>query len=402
MIKQLSRKIILIVISILIIGAVIYGFLPETIPVQTGSVVYAPLQVIIEEEGETKVEELYVMYSNVAAFMRRIDFEPGDIVQKGQPMVYLEAPHSSILDSRSRAEATARIQAMEAILLQTREQMKGAEAIARRATDERRRIERLVATGSSSLQALEIAIAEHLKATADLEASQAAVAAAYADLQNAKASLQNGSNGEKNNTIREILYAPETGRILAVHRKSESYVNPGEALIEIGDINRLEVKVEVLSQDAVRIAPGTRVILDHWGGDTPVEAVVSHVEPLGSTVVSALGVEEQRVNVIAKFVSPQDIWTNLGSGYRVLARFVVWESDKVLQVPTSAMFRTKDGWNVFVIEHNRAVRKRITIGHQAGPATQVIEGLEEGDIVIVHPDSTIDQGTRIDPRWTEN
>jgi HlyD family secretion protein len=399
MIGNIRKRIILIVIGLLVVAAVIYGFLPEKIPVQTAVVRFSPLEVTVEEEGETRVEDLYVVYSPLTAFLHRIDFEQGDIVQEGQPLIKLEAPRSSILDSRLRAESIARVQAAEAALLKAREQVRGAQAVAEYAAAERRRIERLVATGSAAFRALDEAEAESVQANADLEAARASVAVASADLATARATLEKGSDDEKNKTVREILYAPETGRILTVHRKSEGFVNPGEPLMEIGDIDRLEIVVEVLSQDAVRIRPGNRVVIDQWGGDTPLEAVVSRIEPWGFTKVSALGVEEQRVKVIAKLVSPWETRTQLGSGYRVLARFIIWEGDNILQVPTSALFRIQDEWSVFVVENNMAVRKNVTLGHRAGLAAQVLGGLTEGDRVIVHPDSAINHGTRVDPRW---
>ena len=395
---QKQKWIVLMAIGAVVISAIVYGFLPKSRPVQVAAVSKGPLQVIIEEEGETQVEQLYVVSSPVVAFLRRIDFEVGDLVEKGQPLIYLEAPRSSILDIRTRMEAITRVEAAEARLVEVREQERAAKVTADLAESERRRIEHLFETRSVSYQKMEQAITEAKQAWANHDSARAAVSGARADLETAKAALENGSYDNITQPVREILYSPESGRILAIHRKSEGYVNPGEALMEIGNTDRIEIIVDVLSQDAVRISPGNRVLIEEWGGDFPLEAIVDRIEPTGITVVSALGVEEQRVNVIAKPLASMDKWAELGSGFRVLARFVVWENDNVLQVPTAALFRVEDGWMVFAVEKNRAVKKHVRIAHRAGLAAEVIGGLAEGDIVIVHPDSSIKEGVPVTSR----
>ena len=175
-------------------------------------------------------------------------------------------------------------------------------------------------------------------------------------------------------------------------------MNAGEPILEVGNAERLEIWTDVLSQDAVRIRPGTRVLIDRWGGDALLEAVVSRVEPQATTEISALGVEEQRVEVVADIVSPPGMWENLGTGYRVLSRFVIWENDRVLRIPTGALFRTEDGWAVFAVENDTAVRKPVTVGRRAGLAVQVLSGLDEEDVVIVHPDAAIEEGVRVSPQ----
>jgi HlyD family secretion protein len=181
-----------------------------------------------------------------------------------------------------------------------------------------------------------------------------------------------------------------------VRRQSAGQVNPGDTLIVVGNTNKLEVRADVLSDDAVRIRPGTRVLVDQWGGDTALTAVVRSVEPQGFTAVSSLGVEEQRVPVVADLTSPPVLWEQrLGSGYRVLARFVVWESPSALQLPTSALFRLGQGWAVFVISHGRAERRQVAIGHQTGLMTEIVSGLRAGDTVIVHPGNAIEEGIRV-------
>ena len=192
--------------------------------------------------------------------------------------------------------------------------------------------------------------------------------------------------------------APADAHVLRLLQESEGAVAAGQPLLEIGDPETLEVEVEVLSTHAVRIVPGSKVILDRWGGEQAVEGRVRVVEPSGFTKVSALGVEEQRVRVIVDFASPREAWARLGDGYRVEARFVLWEGEDVLQLPTSALFRNGAGWAAFVIDGRRARLKPVEIGQRAGLATQVLSGLAAGDRVVAHPDETVRDGARVRPR----
>jgi HlyD family secretion protein len=374
-----------------VLAAVIYGFLPERIPVEVASVERGPLQVIVEEEGETQVEQRFVISSPVYAFARRIDLKEGDLVSRDQALVRLEPPRSSMLDPSTRVEVLSRVTAAEARLAQALQQTRAAEAIAERGTEEYRRTERLFEAGSAMKQTLEQARAEASRATADAEASRSAVDAARADVTAARAALEYG-DGESLQ-VRETLRSPIAGRVLIIHRESEGMVNPGEPLLEVGDTGALEVRVDVLSQDAVRIEPGTRVLLDQWGGGDTLRATVKRVQPQGVTEISSLGVEEKRVTVVAELDSSA---AGLAAGYRVLARFIVWEGDNLLLVPTSALFRSAGGWSVFSMEDGVAVRKSVQIGHQTGLMAEVLSGLEEGDEVIVHPANTIEEGTRVE------
>ena len=191
------------------------------------------------------------------------------------------------------------------------------------------------------------------------------------------------------------MRSPVEGRVLKVLQESAGVVSAGQPLLEVGDPRELEVEVEVLSRDAVRIEPGGRVLLERWGGETLLEGVVRTVEPMGFTKVSALGVEEQRVRVIADLASPATDWQRLGDGYRVEASFVVWERDDALTVPASALFRRDAGWRVFVVERGRARERAVTPGHSSGLLTEVSEGIVVGETVIVHPGDAVADGVRV-------
>lgn len=400
MTRKIRRRLIVGALGVLVLVALVLGFLPEAAPVETATVRRAPLQVLVEEEGETHLDDRYVIAAPVGAFLRRVALSVGDSVAEGQAVAYLDPPTASDLDPRSRAEAEARLRSAEAALTRAGEQVRAAEAGAEAAVRERERVERLYEAESATRQGLERAVADAEQAVADREAARAAVAAAQADLTAARAAVREGPGG--GSLAPGVLRAPVGGRVLAVHQVSAGPVSAGQPLVEVGDLDALEVRVDVLSEDAVRLGPGTRVLLDQWGGDRLLEATVRRVEPQGFTEVSSLGVEEKRVTVVAGMDSPRAERAGLGVGYRVLARFVVWESDDALQVPSAALFRQGDGWAVFVIEGGRAVRRRVTVGHEGGLATEVLDGLAEGERVVVHPDNALDDGSRVEPAGSED
>jgi HlyD family secretion protein len=194
------------------------------------------------------------------------------------------------------------------------------------------------------------------------------------------------------------IQAPVNGSVLKIYRESEGVVQSGEPLIDIGDPKNLEVKVEVLSADAVRIKPGTPVLFERWGGNSTLSGMVRVVEPAGFTKISSLGVEEQRVLVIVDITSPGQNEQSLGDGFRLEASFIIWEGKNVLQVPASALFRKQDGWAVFVVKNNKALKREVKVGQRTGLAAEILSGLIEGEEVISHPDNSIEEGTRVRPR----
>jgi len=259
---------------------------------------------------------------------------------------------------------------------------------------ELKRLRHLSERGFVSKDELEQAGTRANHALAKLRSAEFAVDVAGFELEEARTALrhsaaEDGTKGFKRVKIR----TPVDGRVLKVHRKSEGVVQAGEALITVGDPQAIEVEVDVLSDDAVRMGPGTRVLFERWGGDTPLEGKVRVVEPVGFTKVSALGVEEQRVLVIADITSPPEEWSRLGDGYRVEASFILWEGSDVLRVPSSALFRYKGGWAVFVMENSRAQLRQVALGHRSGLTAEVLKGLKAGEMAITHPDEAIEDGT---------
>jgi HlyD family secretion protein len=247
-------------------------------------------------------------------------------------------------------------------------------------------------TSFNALFALKRTRAERLSA-------EAAVREARSDLERARSRLRYSAADEDVQLPKTVeIRSPDQGVVLKIHRDSEGVVTSGEPLLDIGDTNRIEVQVEVLSEDGIRIELRASVIFDRWGGESALRGAVRVVEPTGFTKVSSLGVEEQRVLVIADIEQNGEAAARLGDGYRVEASFIVWEGEDVLQVPASALFRKGNDWAVFVVEDGRASLRKVQVGHRTGLAAQIIAGLKEGEAVITHPEEAIEDGTAVRPR----
>ncbi len=388
-----------LLLGAVIAAAIIYGFRPKPILVETAQVTRAPLRVSVTEEGKTRVIDRYVISAPVPGFLRRIDLDIGDAVEQQQVVAMLEPLRSNVLDPRSRAEAKARAAAAEAALLAAEQNAKAAEADADVATASLKRAKDLYAAKNISRESYDQAVARGQMTQAALRSAEFAVDVARYDVEAARTALQY-SAAEENNVSDETVAVKATtnGNVLNIYRESEGVVNAGEPLMEIGDPSGLEIAVDVLSADAVRISPGTSVLIQRWGGNGILEGEVRTVEPVGFTKISALGVEEQRVLVIIDITSPREMWQKLGDGYRVEAEFVLWEQDDILQIPASALFRHNDGWAVFVINNETAQRRPIELGQRGGFAAEIATGLDENDTVIIHPGDTVEDGSRVQPR----
>ena len=396
---QVRAKLGMLATAALVAAGLVYGFMPRAVPVDVAAVERGPFVVTVEEEGKTRVMERYVVSAPVSGTLRRIALKAGDAVKPGEVIAEIEPARSDALDPRSRAQAQAQAGAAQAALALAQENARAAAAALQLAQQERARAESLREANFLSAQALDTARTAETRARAVQQAADHAVRVARFELEMARAAvasttrLQAGAPAE-----RLSVRAPVEARVLELVRESEGAVLAGQPLIEIGNPESLEVEVEVLSTHAVKITPGSRVILDRWGGDAAVEGSVRVVEPTGYTKISALGVEEQRVRVIVDFTSPREAWHRLGDGYRVEARFVIWEDSDVLQLPASALFRQGEGWAAFVLEAGRAKLKPVEVGQRAGLRAQVLSGLEADEQVITHPDDKISDGTRVKPR----
>ena len=398
--KSATRRALLVIGVILaVVGATIYGFLPKAVEVDLVAVSRGPLQVTIEEEGRTRLKERFVVSAPTAGYMRRIDAKVGDLVRKGQTVAALEPLRPQPLDPRSRAEAEATVAAAQAGLNAAIEQERAAAAGTDYLEKRLERVENLYAKRYVARDQLDQTESEAKKARAVQWSAKAAVDVSRSELERAKTVLKNfphGAIAEKADTI--SVSSPVSGAVIKMYRESEGAVHAGEPLLEIGDSKNLEVRVELLSSDAVKIKKGGVVLFKRWGGEGTLTGMVRIVEPAGFTKVSSLGVEEQRVLVIAEFTSPPATWSLLGDGYRLEAHFVVWEGKDVLQIPAGGLFRSGEDWAVFVEDNGKARQRTLEVGQRNGLTAEIISGLKETERVVAHPDDSIKNGTAIRSR----
>jgi HlyD family secretion protein len=373
---------------VVLAGLIIAGFWPQPVPVETVAVNVGKLRATVNEEGKTRIKQRYTVSAPVTGQLRRIPFKAGAEVKGGATILAVIEPVApGLLDARSRAAAEARRDAAAANLEKARNAHKFA-------SSELRRFERLSAQNTVSVQELEAAQMRDESALKEETASAGALRQAEAELAEFTSPGQ-GSSGADCQPVE--IKTPTDGRVLRVFEENARVVTAGTPLVEIGDPADLEVVVDVLSRDGAAIKPGAKVEFEEWGGAEPLEGRVRLVEPAAFTKVSALGVEEQRVNVIADLVAPSEQRRNLGDNFRVEARIEVWQADDVVKVPAGALFRQEEQWAAFVAANGRAQLRRVKVGHSSGSETQVMEGLKAGEEVILYPGSRVKDGQRVKP-----
>jgi len=320
------------------------------------------------------------------------------VVAHQTQLTVIEPADPTLLDPRTIAQAEARVKSAEARLGQARPGFDSAKAVMNHAETELGRVQQLVDKGAGARQDLDDLKVAFQQAKNDYEATRFEVEIAGFELEVARAALTHGTDGKPSGDWSFPLTSPISGRVLRVFQESATIVNPGDRILEIGDPADLEVEVDVLSRDAVRIRSGSRVILEQWGGHEPIAAQVRLIEPSAFTKVSALGIEEQRVNVIIDFTDTAESRPPLGDGFRVEAAIVEWESTNVLTAPTGALFRVDDDWAVFVADRHRAKLIRVELGHRNDNEAEVVKGLKEGERVILYPGDRIEEGVSISER----
>ena len=371
-----------------LVALIIAGLWPRPLPVETAHAVVGALRASVNEEGKTRIKQRYLVSAPVAGQLRRIPFKAGADVQAGETVLAVIDPLSpTLLDARTRTAAQAKRDTAVAKLEQAR-------AGRNFAASELRRFEKLYADKTVSVQELEIAQLREASTAKEQAAAESALRQAEAELAEFAANTPAGTN-----TLSEPVQvkAPASGCVLRVFEENARVVAAGTPVMEIGDPADLEVVVEVLSRDGAAIPPGTPVELEQWGGGQPLRAQVRLVEPAAFTKVSALGVEEQRVNVIADLLTAPDQRRSIGDNFRVEARIIVWEARDALKVPAGALFRQGEQWAAFVVADGRARLKIVKAGRSSGTETQVLEGLKEGEEVILYPGSRVRDGQRVTP-----
>lgn len=384
-----------------IVAGLIYAFWPRPVAVDMVTLARAPMMVTIDEEGQTRVRDVFVLSAPVDGRVLRIDSDVGDRVNADETIVArIEPIDPTFLDIRTEAQAQAAIRAADAALAMATAEVERAEADLAFAATELERTERLREAGTVSQRALDDAQRAYRTRKAARDTALAAKNMRKSELERAKAQLVSPGAPRIRETTCECVEvrSPVDGRILQIFRQSEGVVRAGDALVEIGDPGKLEIVADLLSADAVRVEPGQRVLIEEWGGVGALEGRVRLVEPYGFTKVSALGIEEQRVNVLVDFADPPEKWQRLGHGYRVEIRVVVWSGDAVLKAPLTALFRDGGDWSVFVEQDGRARLRTVRIGHRNGLDAEILSGLSAGERVVLHPGSRVADGFRIAPR----
>jgi HlyD family secretion protein len=386
----------LIIGTIVIVTIIAIGFIPRPVLVDVAVAKKDTLQVTIEEEGKTRVIDRYVLSAPVDGYARRLDLNVGDSVEKDQYIFCLEPLRSNVLDPRSRAEAEARIAAATATFNAADRNVQAAKADAEFAASELERLKRLYESRTISLDRFQQAEANARRTKANLESARFDVEVAQFEKNAAEAVLRYSAAEQTKGTPETVpINSPVKGSVLKIHHESEGVVNKGDPLLEIGDPLSLEVEVDVLSRDAVKIMPGTKVRFERWGGNTVLEGAVRTIEPVGFTKTSALGVEEQRVLVIVDILSDKEQWLRLGDGYRMETVFILWEGKDVLQIPSSALFKHDDKWAIFVVSDDRAELRIVEVGQRSGVSAEITQGLNEGEKVINHPGSNVENNSRV-------
>jgi HlyD family secretion protein len=382
-------------------AGLIYAFRPQAVPVDLATVTAGRLVVTVDEEGETRVHDVFELSAPVTGRVRRIDAEVGDPVVANQTVVAeIEPIDPTLLDVRTEAQAQAALRAAEANKALAEAELAEAQAEFEFAEGELKRARRLREEKTISERELDDATRRYKTTRANVATARSGLEVRRFELERARAQLMSPVHSQSTHLDCKCvpLLAPVSGSILRVLHKSEGVVEAGAPLVEIGNPGDLEIVVDYLSSDAVKISPGQRAMIEQWGGGETISASVRRVEPSGFTKVSALGIEEQRVNVIMDFTSPREAWQRLGHGYQVEARVVLWEGTDVRKLPLTALFRSGDQWAVFLHEKGRAHLRVVKVGRRSRLEAEIVEGVDTGDRVVVSPSDRISDGVRIVPR----
>jgi HlyD family secretion protein len=387
---RLTRKRILSAVAVLALLFIVgYAFRPSGLAVDTGVVSSGPLMTTVDDEGQTRVRDRYTVSAPVSGRLIRPTLRAGDKVTAGMVVALLEpAP----LDSRSLEQARARIRAAQDAERVAAAGLVAAGAALAQASRLRQRAETLAARGLVAPEERERNELAEITSEREVEAADFRTQAAGHDVETARAALIASSGSGR--VAPFPVKTPVAGRVLRLIEESERVVAAGAPIMEVGNPGNIEIVADLLSADAVQVSPGDTILVEAWGGSTPLKARLRSVEPSGFTKVSALGVEEQRVNIIGDLLDQSE---RLGDRYRVEVRIVVWHADKVLRVPVSALIRDGNGWAVFRIAKGRARLTPVEVGHRSNADAEVVKGVAEGDGVILHPSDRVAEGVRVTP-----
>jgi HlyD family secretion protein len=392
-------RVLAVVVALATVAGIIWALMPRPIPVEIAAVSKGRFIATVDEDGKTRIRERYVVAAPLAGRLSRIRLKVGDRVAGGDAVATIEPSPAPFLDPRSRREAEGRIGAAEASVGRANAMVERARVQAQQAGNDLARIRTLAERGVATPQALERAEVAKQVADRDLRAAELQKRAAQHDLEQARAVLARYRNGDDNGPAETWnVTAPIAGLVLKIPQESETIIQPGTSILEIGDPRDLEIVVDVLSTDAVEIRPAAQVAIENWGGPGVLMGRVRRVEPAAFTKISTLGVEEQRVNVLVDITSPPEQWAGLGDAYQVDARITVFSQEDATIVPAGALFRVGTNWNVFVVENGRAQTRTVTLLRRSGRLAAISAGLAPGERVIVYPSDRIAPGVRVEAR----
>lgn len=397
----LKKRLLAVGLIILAALLLVYVFMPAPVKVDISSIDRGDIEVTVEHEGVTRVREPYMISAPVNGRITRIEIEPGDpVVAQKTLLAEIKPADPGFLDTRSLSAATADLEAAKAEKDLTTAKLKSARAALELARSDATRTEALFKKGNVSIKSLDEARANLLMRHAELETALSALDVAQHQLEAASARLiQPGKARAPGNDLCCVeVRSPVSGKVLRRLQRSETLVSAGQPLIEVGDPLGLEIAVDLLSTDAVKVRPGDRADILGWGGPKPLKARVRLIEPAGFTKISALGIEEQRVNVILDFEESDENRQALGDGYRIEGRIIVGDYANVIRAPVGALFREADEWAVFVVEGNRARLRTVKLGPRNDEMATVVSGLEEGDRIVLHPGNNLVDGARVKSR----
>lgn len=395
--RKWIRRGLIAVAVLAVVGLIVVAWIPNPVEVEVATVARGPLVVTVNEDGRTRVKDRYLVSAPITGNLARLDLEAGDTIEEGQILARLVPLPPPLLDSRTRAEAKARVDSAFAARRQAQAAVNRARFQRDFAKQESERALAVVKQGGLARSDADRAVSTYHGSEEDLRSAEFGGRVADHQLTLAQTALMQLTGKAEEGEQLDII-SPVAGQILKVFQESEGVAPGGTAIVEVGDPAALEVVVDVLSQDATRIPAGAKTTIERWGGKNSLLGHVRVVEPSAFTKLSALGVEEQRVNVIIDMDDDRELWSNLGDGYRVEARISVWEGEDVLKVPASAVFRSDEAWAAFVVEEGTAVVRTVELGETNGLETEVLSGLEEGDAVIAYPSDSVRDGVSVKAR----
>lgn|SRR5512139_489584 len=385
-------------LGILVVLALgIWALVPKPVPVEIAAVTKGKFVATVDEDGKTRIRERYVVAAPLPGRLTRVRLKAGDAVKADDMVAAIVPAAASFLDPRSRRDWEERLGVAEAARERAKALVERAQAQTAQARKDLDRIRTLTESGSATEQALERAETAMRVANRELRAAEFQDHATEHEVAQARALLAQYGEGTTP-PERWTVTAPVSGVVLKVAQESETIVQPGTSILEIGDPLDLEIVVDVLSTDAVEIKPGAEAAIEHWGGPGVLAGRVRRVEPAAFTKISTLGVEEQRVNVLIDIAAPPKDWAGLGDAYQLDTRITVFTRDDATIVPSGALFRTGETWNVYVVSEGRAQRRTVELLRRSGRFAAVTAGVQPGDHVVVYPNDRIATGVRVDAR----